>query len=421
MPNKSPPTVQVGPWPKGIDNRSPDHAVPGEAVRNAVNVNLARSGQARRRSGYMQLYAANGTHSLWSCELGTYFVEQGVLKFFPVDRELAGSPVPDVLLTGLSGGVAFEFFNGDVYLSDNYSTWILRGGTVPTPWGIPAPARAPVLDVAGGTLPAGDYLAAFSFVAADGREGPLSALTAMTTSATGGIRLTGFPSVPGDMVAAFRLYLSGPGSSTLYNVADVSIGVEEYVVTERSDTGSVADIRTLTAPPVASIIRHHRGRMFLASGSVVYFTEPLALHLVDAVKNFWQFPEAISIMEPVEAGMFIVADKTYFAAFTDPDEAKLLALQPDKGVPGTSQRIPTGEGVIWYGDRGVMYGTQDGRVEAVQEELVAADKARKGAALLRDNDGLRQYIASLQSPELSGLAANSFMEAEIIRRGGQNG
>lgn len=419
MPDKSPPTVKVGPWPKGIDNRSPDYAVPGEAVRNAVNVNLSKAGQARRRDGYTKFYSATGTHSLWSCELGSYFVENGALQFFSADRDLtAASPTPTSLMTGLSGSVAFEYFDGDVYLSDAYSTWILRGGTQPALWGIPAPSRPPTLDVVVGTLPAGVYLAACSLVAADGREGPLSVAASMTTSSTGGIHFTGLPSVPSALITAIRLYLSGPGSSTLYHVADLPVGVEEYAVTERSDTGAAIDLKVLVAPPPASIIKHHRGRMFLVSGGVVFYTEPLALHLVDPIKNFWQFPEAISIMEPVDAGMFIVADKTYFVAFTDPDEAKVRAVQPDKGVPGTAQQIPTGEGVIWYGDRGVMFGAQDGRVEAVQEELVAADKARKGAALLREKDGLRQYIASLQSPEISGLTARSFMEAEIIRRGG---
>lgn len=60
---------------------------------------------------------------------------------------------------------------------------------------------------------------------------------------------------------------------------------------------------------------------------------------------------------------------------------------------------------------------QDGNAKNIQEERAAADTAETGAALLREMDGLRQFIVSTPNSDISPLAAKSFFDAEIIRRG----
>jgi hypothetical protein len=57
-----------------------------------------------------------------------------------------------------------------------------------------------------------------------------------------------------------------------------------------------------------------------------------------------------------------------------------------------------------------------GACKNVQEENVATDSAVSGASLIRERNGLRQFIAALHQPTSSPLAATSWIDAEVIRR-----
>ena len=86
-------------------------------------------------------------------------------------------------------------------------------------------------------------------------------------------------------------------------------------------------------------------------------------------------------------------------------------------VYGTSQAIPNTNDVLWYSVRGVVVGTQDGRVENIQEAHVAADSGTVGASIIREKDGLRQMVATVVDPSASPLAASSYITMEVIRKG----
>jgi hypothetical protein len=406
------PTVTVGPWPQGIDNRSPDYAVPADALRNAVDVDLGRDGRVQRRKGFTRVVDIAGAHSLFSCPAGTFFAAQGTLYRLNIDN----STTP--LLSGLIGSrVAYEYFNGVVYLSDGSTCHRIVSGVTPYAWGLPRPQTAPVLHILNGNMVPGTFSAAISYIDVFGEESSLSPLAQVTTSAPCSLVLTDFPTVTNSDVAAIRLYLSGSGSTTLYHVADIDLATDSYAVQDRSDTGKTADTRVYMATPPASIIRQHNGRMYLVVDSNVYYTEPYALSKVDPVASFWSFAAPVSIMEPVSSGVFVVADKTYFLRFTDPADAKLEIVLNYGAVPHTSIRLPHNEGVMWQSVRGTIMGNDNGSVNNIQEERVAADTASTGAAFLREQDGVRQFVASMPNPNVSPLAAKSFMEAEIIRRG----
>lgn len=406
------PTVEVGPWPKGIDNRSPDYAVPPDALRNAVNVDLSRDGRLRRRNGYNQIVDITAPHSLYSCEVGTYFAAQGTLYKLNEDNTTTE------LVTGLLGSrIAYEYYNDVVYLSDGVVNKKLLSGLLPTDWGIDRPSTYLTLQVTAGDLYPGTFTAAASFINSLGEESALGPISQITTNTEGGFILEDLPNSSNPDVTHVRLYFSGSGSTTLYHISDVAIGTASYTISERTDTGKAANTRVFVKPPAANIIRHYAGRIYLATGSTVYYTEPFALNWVDPVKNFWQFPSDVSILEPVEAGLYIVADKTYFYRFDNPDETQVVELFNYGAIPYTSVRLPHNEGVMWQSTRGAIMGNETGNAKNIQEERAAVDVALVGAAFLREQDGVRQFVASMPNSSISPLAATSFMEAEIIRRG----
>jgi hypothetical protein len=85
-------------------------------------------------------------------------------------------------------------------------------------------------------------------------------------------------------------------------------------------------------------------------------------------------------------------------------------------VEGTGCETPDDKSVWWFSARGVVVGTPDGQAKNIQEANVAVGGAAAGAALVREQNGMRQMVSSLFGSESTVAAADSFFEAEVIRK-----
>jgi hypothetical protein len=395
-----------------MDTRSQDYAIPEGAVRNAVDVDLDNSGHFRRRKGYTRVVDIPNPHSLFSCPLGTFFAAGSGLYKFNDDNTTT------LIYSGIAGPLTYQFFYDTVYFSDGVSCYKFSGALSVTLWGLTTPASSPVLEAVAGSLAPSSFLGAVSFVTASGEESGVSPLAEFSTFSPSGIRFTGLPTAPESSITAIRLYLSTPGGTVLYRVGEVPLGTAYYDVTDITDTGAEADTAIVTRPQPCSILRYHRGRMYMVSGNVVWYSDPYYFSRIRLASNFWQLPADITIFEPVEAGIWVVADKTYFYEGGGTDDFKVLKTLDYGAVPGTSVRLPHGEGVAWQSERGLIVASETGKSENMQESLVTPIPAESGASLLREKDGLRQIITALRPPMGSNqLGVTSFMEAEVIRKG----
>lgn len=399
--------VQAGPWPDGMNNRQVDHALPPGALRNAVNADVDNLGTLRRRAGYARIHAGVNTRGGFSCPVGTFFVEGGNLCRLNADDSVT------VLCGGIYGEtITYEHVNGAVYFSDGLVTKrITTAGA--GEWGLGVPA-APTLAQVSGALPAGTYLAAVTVIDADGRESGASETTRITTSTASGLRIAGLPS--GKTV---RLYLGSTNGTVLYMVAETTAAYFD-VVLPGFDSGKPLDTQFLTKPPAGRIIRHHYGRLYIADAyGAVWYTEPYSYDLIHPGRNFFQFAEPASVMESVTGGLWIVSDQTEFFAGTGPDDFRASTKLGYGAVYGTGQIDQRNQNAIWYSTRGVVVGEQDGQATNLQEKNVAPDSGTVGAALVREQDGLRQMVVSVRDPNVSPLAATSFLEMEVIRKAAQ--
>ena len=397
--------ITLGPWPKGMNNRQPDYALPAGTLRNAVNADFDQIGFARRRRGYSKVYSGLNTHSGFSCAAGEFFVEAGALKQLNADNTAT------TIHRGLTGTqTAYEYFDGVVYFSDGVSTGKITNGIV-TPWGMNPPAAPKLLTLSGSYGP-GTYMAAVTAVDATGREGGASDVTTMQAGDNTGIRFYDLPSA-----TALRLYLSAPNGTTLYLVAEVPAGtISHTLLAGRYDNGKPLDTQFVSKPPPGRIIKHHKARMYVADGTTLWYTDPYALDRVRLSENFFQFPKLISIVEPTDKGMWVVADKTYFFRGDGPETFVQETKLGYGAVFGTASRVPNTTDVMWYSDRGAVMGTQGGEVSNMQEANVASESGSSGASLARDKDGIQQFIASIKDPVVSPLVAQSFFSAEVIRK-----
>lgn len=385
-----------------MNNRQADHALPEGFARNIVNCDVESGGRPRRRAGMTRVLSAVGSKNGFSCDLGAFFVEGGAVKQW--DGTSATT-----LISGVSGDVAFCEANDVVYLSDTAKTWKIVDGVVHS-WGI-TPPPAPLLATTSGTLPAGKYIAALVWVDANGLESGASAVRELTTSSEGGIVFRDLPFGANTL----RIYLSAVNGSILYHVADTS--TNEYTVSTWLGNGNVLENRNISGPVPAQTIRFYNGRLYLATGALVFYSEPFRFDHYRLDEGYLALPDDHALMEPVTMGIYLATDKATWFYMGNPDDGFNVFKKFDYGaIPGTAVRNIDGS-IMWQSQRGMIIGSPEGECKNMQEDNVAPDSAVAGSAVLIERNGLRHYVASLKEPTASPLAAKSWIDAEVIRRG----
>ena len=402
-------TVRYGPWPKGMNNRQPDYALPEGTLRNLVNIDVDNAGHLHRREGYTRVVSAANCRGGYSCPLGTFFIQGADLC------QLNDDDTVTVLFSGVYGPTpAYEFFNDTLYFSDGLITKKITAGGVQE-WGLPVPAT-PTVYVTAGLMPAGDYLVAITTVDADGVESGASDLSVVSIlpGSTGSLVVEGMP-----VGRTKRVYASTPNGATLFLVAELAANVFTYTITT-AELGNGAPLVTqqMCAPPAGQIIREHNGRLYIAADNVLWVTEPYAPDWVNLSTGFILQEDYITVVEPVDAGVWLVSDQTYFFQGSGPEDFTIGQRLAYGAVYGTSARVPYARDVVWYTSRGLVLATGDGQVTNLQDQDVAPHDGTSGAALVREQDGLRQAVVSVQNASVSRLAADSFIQMEVVRKSG---
>lgn len=407
--------IKLGPWPAGMNNRAPDYALPTSkygrtiAVRNAVNVDFDDSGKARRRKGFTRSLAMAGAHSLWASATGAFFVVNNVLyEFDGVVARVLGS------VAAGAHRLAYEEVNSDVYFVCPSARGMLRANTL-TPWGVEVPTTPPTFAVSTGNLDVGDYSAAMTYVLADGRESGASVLASISLDAAGGFAVTSMPVPVAAEVTKKRLYLSTAGGDVLYLALEVSPSAQFAAV---SSPPSGPELRTayLSPPPLGHAVAHYGASLFIADGKTVWYTEPHAYDHVDRRKNFYQFGADVSVLAAVKDGLYVCADRTYFIPGAGGKDAQQLEVLDFGAFAGTAQRVPNAADMIWMTARGPVVAKSGGSVEVLSADGLSPGEMENTASLIRESDGLRQFITVGTTSEGSSLQASSYAEAEVVRR-----
>ena len=398
--------MQLGPLTQGMNNLAADHSLPEGAARNIVNADVDTVGRLRRRAGLTKVYPGVDVRDGYACPVGEFFVESNNLM------QLNAGNTATRLQHGIVGPLAYHYMLGRVYMSDSRRTFKLIDGYV-HPWGLPRPPK-PTLSGAAGTLPPGVYAAAIVGVDGDGLESGASEIATINLRQAGGIIFTNLPVLAGQTV---RLYLGTANGAELYHVADT--GAASYTVAAPGyDDGATLETRGVSRPPVGRIIRDYKGRVYIADGDgMVWYSDVFRYDHFRLDEGYLMFLGPVALMEPVAAGIFFATDKaTWFYAGTPEDGFEIRQVFDYGAVFGTSVRRDDGS-VMWQSQRGAVKGAPDGSARNEQEKHVAPDHATAGAAIIREENGMQQFIASLRGTRTNTLAASSWIDAEVIRRG----
>lgn len=420
----SPKTVTVGTFAPGMDNRRPDFSLrtkEGYLQRDAVNIDLTGSGSIKRRRGYTLARAGVEAHSIWSDDSAAFYVDGTTLYALSAfDGDLTATAVA----TGLTQGLAVSYWpapEGGTYWTDGRRLErVVGGASIPlTP---PPPIALPVVVPTDGYLAPGLYMIAFCTVDSAGRESELSHPVTYQLGAEGGANGGAMMStgpLPAGAVG-LNVYMSNVGGEVLF--FSTKMLASTLVTIVNAPLGGRSQTVGLQPMPAGQIVRHYNGRLLVASGAVLFISEPFMPGLYNPTSGYIPLPKTITILEPTTGetaasnGVFLVADQTYWLDSKFPD-CELRAVLPYGAIPGTSVQRPDSSAVQWMSVRGLVEGDA-GKVTNLQEEHVAIVPTAAGASLLRDSNGTKQAITSLYGVRPDSQAnASSYMEAEIVHRG----
>jgi len=167
-----------------------------------------------------------------------------------------------------------------------------------------------------------------------------------------------------------------------------------------------------TAMKAGHLIEYFGGRLYVARGDQVWFSDPMAWRQTDERKNFKQFRGYVNLLRKVKDGLFISdSEATYFMGGLNPQDSNLVKKANYPAILGTDAVIDgnfVGQGdtqgivVIWLSKFGFCVGADGGQFSNATPDFYQARITHPGAAIVRKNNGYFQYLVSQKdSPDVT--------------------
>lgn len=342
-------------------------------LRVAKDIDLTQSGFMRSRPGFA-LSVAGGWHSLWSDDKDAYGVFNGDLVHID-HRTLAQT----VAVPGVgSGRVSYSRLpDGMVYWTNGTRIGRLSG-SVARELVTPAPNPVPIASATAGGLPAGRYQVCFTAIGPDGESASTEPVQ-IELPAGGGIAFAG-------LSANTLVYATGPDGEVFNEVLGGN-----YL--SLSNDGAVCDTFMQDTMPAGHTLAHYKGSLLVASGRWLYVSEAYRYGLFNVGRGFIPFPEPISLVQPMDDGVYVCADKTYWLP-GDPLATTPVVLLPYGALPGSAVFDKRSQTAYWQGAQGAVIAKSGGVLALPQDEALTFNPAESGFTWVREHLGDKHLITS---------------------------
>jgi hypothetical protein len=405
---------------KGLNNVSSPENTDLNYLKKALNVNIDKTGNVYKRKGYTKVDTANYSSLYTSDSLGTYAVRNG-------DLVMVNPDYSTTLIRAGVGNVSLSFQEVDDII---YYTSTTINGTItldgPMPFGIQKNPLDPNLVQTIGALPEGTYQVAFTYVNSDYKESGVSRSSVITVPSGSGITFT-IPNNPDPTILYARVYCSTQNGEVLYYSGIGTLGLS-YFITSTAEL--INPIRTfnIDAAPLGQIVKFYKGRLYIAEGSTLWYSEPYSYEWYRLDTNFHQFPSEILEIMPVEDGMWIASDYLYYLSGNEPEKFNRSLKEKVKIIKGTGTLIsgsyihmdntPTGYKWLVSSDLGIFILFNQGMCINLTSQNVELEKADLGTSLFLQDSGTNQYMSILKTNENpNNSVLGDMVESVIIRNG----
>lgn len=389
----------------GVDLLSDETGLSAGYVRRAENVDILRGGGFRRRAGHVLQSAGEGWHSLFSGKRGVLVGVGTELRSLDTQTFITALKAD----FGVDDPFDFVEYNGHTYVCNSGGLWwIPADSSEARRAGVALPNPLPnVRSVQQGALLPGRYAVAISRVDTRGEESPTRLFGILDLD--GAVELSGLPIEPG---ARYRVYLTPPDGDVLYLAAEFDAVFATFVVGEIPD-GAQRTTQHLSPMPGGEFVRWHAGRLYVLSGDVLHFSQPLRPHLTDLRHDFIQFQNA-KFVEPVSGGIFVGDDRgVWFLTGNEPGEFKFQQVSSAVAMRRSSLRLssshlprtlrlPEQECAVWLSTEGYMVGTESGQVIALHPDRVRLAATLEGRSRFVIRNGVKQIITLTAASATSG-------------------
>jgi len=388
-----------------MDNRSASHDLsrkPEAAVlRDALNVDILSSGKPRLRPGRKQVRADAGAHSLFTDGSRLVWATAAALKVGDANH------VPATVLSdpSLAAPLSWVALNNELYFSNEAINGKLVNYAY-EPWGVAAPLYAPVCTPA----TSGDYryTVTCTFITSTGEESGAPLGSTVLSGEVPSLQFSSIPQSSDSRVVATRLYVTNVDGKDFYAQVDVPAGTTAWSLTGFFANGALLRTQFLEPLPPGQLIEYNNGRLYAASGNVLWYTEPLRYGLMNRASNFFVFPSRITLNKGVKQGLYISADKTYFLPGAGTKDVDLVTLEEARAVEGAVLSLPGGEEIVWLSRDGLRRG-KGGAIEAVTDDQIAMERFERASLGLVEKNGHRAVVAVAQDGVANPLAAEDFI------------
>ena len=203
------------------------------------------------------------------------------------------------------------------------------------------------------------------------------------------------------------------------------------VIRPTETLGAIAG-RMLSAPPLATEIELYKGRIYLASGPVVWATELYLYDLVDKNRNYVLLEDDVTMLAAVGNGLYVgTARQLLFlggvlskglqlqTVLDTPVLAGSMVQVPLSKVHPQARQgpVPEGDAPVFMTGAGICLGLDGGEVFNLTQGRVVFPQAQRVAALYREDQGANSYLAVADSAGGPGANARigDYVDAEIVR------
>lgn len=374
----------------GENHTANEVRMPDGYARRMSNFDIDNEGVVTTRPQLSVVPTMPGGHSMYTSLNGDTFYASGSSLLRVIGS--ATAPVLDwlgqpVVLSGGSRRLWWADVNGETYFSNGVSTGRIKADGYVWPWGVPNAVH----QVADASAPQTVYV---TWVNPAGEEsGAVQCDTGYATLVQPGYTK--------------RLYWAD-ADSELFRLDGI---------------GRQCDTIGLIPMPAGTMLTWHAGRLWVAVGNMVYYSQSLRYGLCDPGYNYIEVPGEITALGAVTGGLYVcTADTVWFYDGTDPDKmtsymtsnlgaiygtqfnASIETINPEMfGAAGTQLGI--GDVFGWLSTQGLVIAMPGGIVRDLRSDNVRIPDAAEGVTSLIVRDGYSQFVTVVSSNATAGRGA----------------
>lgn len=374
----------------------------------ALNTDVTDALRAQRRAGYAATAVTAAVHSFWSNGSVALMVNGSDLVEVQPDYSTR------VIRTGLSVGARmyYTIIGNRVFYSNGIENGVFSNGQSRT-WGLQAPTKLPLADPIGGSLPAGIYQYALTYVRGDGQESGTGRSGLVSLTVPGGIRFYDMPASADPSVTYKRLYVSPVNGDALWLLMALPNAATDATYTVER-TGTLPLTTQFLSPALPGThLAAFSGHLLLARGATLYRSEPFAPELFDLRKGL-PFPARITLVAPVDDGVYLGTEVgVIWLPGRDPEKWIEQPRLDYGAIPGTlaytsAEEISDqrqGPAAVFATTKGICAGLAGGSILNLTAARFNYPVMDEGAAVVRDSRGTVQYLVTLRGTERPGNTA----------------